>query len=263
MSSESGTVCRTVAQKTGKIALPDHGTAVAGRCRVARNYYSHYNLGMTQSEATGNAAPGGSLRELKKHKTRQHIVDTAAALFEERSYETVTVADVARLAEVSEQTVYNYFASKEGLVFDEAGAFVDRFSAIVRSRPVHEPLIDAVTRDVHEFLENIGNRRLSRHRKGGMPYLVVASPVVRHAWLSLVERFAKAIADGLVARDGYTAGAATVVGWSIASVFLVIVDSAGHAAQKNKPVDTRRLRPQIQAALNFLKRGLGEGDVQS
>ena len=57
------------------------------------------------------ASPG--LREIKKARTRRHIAATAARLFAERGYEHVAVADVARAAEVAEQTVYNYFPAKE------------------------------------------------------------------------------------------------------------------------------------------------------
>jgi len=49
------------------------------------------------------------LRERKKARTRRAIADAAARLFAERGYERVAVSDVAREAEVSEQTVYNYF----------------------------------------------------------------------------------------------------------------------------------------------------------
>jgi AcrR family transcriptional regulator len=45
------------------------------------------------------------LRELKKARTRRLIADTAARLFAERGYERVAVSDVAREAEVAEQTV--------------------------------------------------------------------------------------------------------------------------------------------------------------
>jgi AcrR family transcriptional regulator len=56
------------------------------------------------------------LRELKKARTRRLIADTAARLFAERGYEHVAVIDVAREAEVAEQTVYNYFRTKAQLV---------------------------------------------------------------------------------------------------------------------------------------------------
>ena len=58
------------------------------------------------------------LRELKKARTRQLIADVAARLFAQRGYEQVAVSDIAHEAEVSEQTVYNYFPSKEQLVTD-------------------------------------------------------------------------------------------------------------------------------------------------
>ena len=45
------------------------------------------------------------LREQKKARTRRLIADTAARLFAERGYEHVAVTDVARAAEVAEQTV--------------------------------------------------------------------------------------------------------------------------------------------------------------
>src|SRR5207302_5113821 len=44
------------------------------------------------------------LRERKKALTRQLIADTAARLFAERGYENIAVSDVAREADVSEQT---------------------------------------------------------------------------------------------------------------------------------------------------------------
>jgi AcrR family transcriptional regulator len=37
---------------------------------------------------------------------------TAATLFAERGYEHVAVIDIARAAEVSEQTIFNYFPTK-------------------------------------------------------------------------------------------------------------------------------------------------------
>src|SRR4029078_7659877 len=61
---------------------------------------------------------GAGLRERKKIRTRQAIADAAARLFAEHGYERVAVSDVAREAEVSEQTVYNYFETKEQLVTD-------------------------------------------------------------------------------------------------------------------------------------------------
>jgi AcrR family transcriptional regulator len=75
------------------------------------------------------------LRELKKARTRRLIADTAARLFAERGYEHVAVSDVAREAEVAEQTVYNYFQTKEHLVTDRDQQIQDRLCGLIRSRP--------------------------------------------------------------------------------------------------------------------------------
>ncbi len=57
------------------------------------------------------------LRERKKLRTRQLIAETARRMFTERGFDAVPVAAVARAAEVSEATVFNYFPTKEDLVF--------------------------------------------------------------------------------------------------------------------------------------------------
>ena len=59
----------------------------------------------------------------KKLRTRQLITQTAARLFVERGFDAVSVAAVARAAEVSEATVFNYFPTKEDLVFQGMEAF--------------------------------------------------------------------------------------------------------------------------------------------
>jgi AcrR family transcriptional regulator len=64
------------------------------------------------------AVPGEGLRERKKRLMRQLISDTATAMFLERGFEEVRVAEVAAACDVSEKTVYNYFPTKESLVLD-------------------------------------------------------------------------------------------------------------------------------------------------
>ncbi|MFD7154545.1 TetR/AcrR family transcriptional regulator [Kribbella sp. NPDC059898] len=60
-------------------------------------------------------------RERKKQQTRQAISDVATGLFLERGFDAVTVAEVARAADVAVQTVFNHFPAKEDLFFDEKG----------------------------------------------------------------------------------------------------------------------------------------------
>jgi AcrR family transcriptional regulator len=88
------------------------------------------------------------LRERKKLRTRQLIAETAMRLFVERGFDGVSVAAVARAAEVSEATVFNYFPTKEDLVYRGMEAFEDELLACVRDRPAGESIAAAFGRFV-------------------------------------------------------------------------------------------------------------------
>ncbi|NYI06465.1 TetR/AcrR family transcriptional regulator [Allostreptomyces psammosilenae] len=96
------------------------------------------------------AGPAEGLRERKKRQTRRHIADVAMGLFQRHGYSEVTMAEVARHADVSVNTVYNYFASKEDLFFDREEEVVDRLAAMVRERRVGESAARAVLRTLRE-----------------------------------------------------------------------------------------------------------------
>jgi AcrR family transcriptional regulator len=74
------------------------------------------------------------LRERKKEKTRQLIAETARRLFVERGFDGVSVVEIARAADVAEKTVYNYFPTKEDLVYSGMEAFEERLLGAVRER---------------------------------------------------------------------------------------------------------------------------------
>src|SRR3954470_24359988 len=83
--------------------------------------------------------PMEGLRERKKQQTRDAIAAAALALFLERGYDTVTVADVAEAADVSEKTVFNYFPAKEDLVFANSEEKLSDRAEAIRSRPPGPP----------------------------------------------------------------------------------------------------------------------------
>ncbi|MEU0224349.1 TetR/AcrR family transcriptional regulator [Streptomyces sp. NPDC006284] len=98
------------------------------------------------------------LRERKKRQTRQYISDVATGLFLERGFETVTVAEVADAANVSVNTVYNYFPAKEDLFLDRTKGVVDRLSRWVRGRRDGESAARAVLRELREEVESVSPR---------------------------------------------------------------------------------------------------------
>lgn len=76
------------------------------------------------------------LRERQKAERRRAISDAATALFLERGFDAVTMAEVAEAAGVSIKTIFNYFGSKEELFLDrEAEMRQATIDAIVRRPP--------------------------------------------------------------------------------------------------------------------------------
>ena len=121
------------------------------------------------------------LRVRKKIQTRQRIADAAAAAFAAKGYDAVTVVEIARLAEVSEQTVYNFFPSKELLVLDEDAAFEAFLVDLIRERPAGVKIADAIRAGAHAFLRRLQVRPKGPKARGGLPCLMNSSPQVRRA----------------------------------------------------------------------------------
>jgi AcrR family transcriptional regulator len=75
------------------------------------------------------------LRERKKQQTRRRIASAALELFAERGFDNVPVAQVAQAADVSEATVFNYFRTKEDLVYAGMESFEQQLLETVQQRP--------------------------------------------------------------------------------------------------------------------------------
>ncbi|GAA0390638.1 TetR family transcriptional regulator [Acrocarpospora corrugata] len=94
------------------------------------------------------------LREQKKLLTRRAIHETALALFLERGFDAVSVAEVAAAAQVSKMTVFNYFPTKEDLVLAPMEEQLNSDAAeILGGRRPGEPVVAAFRRAFLERLE--------------------------------------------------------------------------------------------------------------
>jgi len=98
------------------------------------------------------------LRERKKRETRQRISDMATGLFLERGFMEVTIAEIAEAADVSVNTVYNYFPAKEDLFLDRSAQVVERASRWVRGRDEGESAASAVLRELRAEVEVVSPR---------------------------------------------------------------------------------------------------------
>jgi AcrR family transcriptional regulator len=86
------------------------------------------------------------LRERKKQRTREQIVEAAMALFAERGYHATTIADIATAASVAPRTFFTYFPSKEAVVFHNLDRDLDSLASALRDRLPGETAFDALRR---------------------------------------------------------------------------------------------------------------------
>ncbi|WP_377273024.1 TetR/AcrR family transcriptional regulator [Peterkaempfera sp. SMS 1(5)a] len=79
-----------------------------------------------------------SLRDRKRARTRQALIDAATELFGRQGYDETTVADIAAAAEIGTRTFFSYFASKEELLFPDSDARVQAVADAIATRTPDE-----------------------------------------------------------------------------------------------------------------------------
>lgn len=98
------------------------------------------------------STPTAGLREIKKERTRRNLLATAYRLFAEKGYDATTITEIARAAEVSPGTFFNYFSAKEDLIFGNRGEIAEAgIDALLRRGPTDTPA-DAVARSFEAML---------------------------------------------------------------------------------------------------------------
>src|SRR5215467_9070638 len=72
--------------------------------------------GFDHSKKDAESAPQPGLRERKKARLRQQIIDTAIRLFRKHGYEKTRVEDIVQVLEISQPTFFRYFPSKDAVL---------------------------------------------------------------------------------------------------------------------------------------------------
>jgi AcrR family transcriptional regulator len=195
------------------------------------------------------------LRERKKARTRRLIADTAARLFAERGYEQVAVSDVARAAEVSEQTVYNYFQTKEQLVTDLHQHFEEELDRRIRTRQPRTSPAAAIRELVLDAVEGI-RRYPAEQWRGELGYLAAISPTVHRLALEMLDRESNVVANAISETTPVTPEIAKLQGIALIGVFQIIIDEAGRRTVEGQTQDqiADELHPAIEAVLDDLDR---------
>jgi AcrR family transcriptional regulator len=203
------------------------------------------------------------LRERKKLRTRLLIAETARRLFAERGFEAVSVAEIAREAEVAEATVFNYFPTKEDLVYQGMEAFEAELLNAVRERPVGASVLDAFGEFVTQprgFLA--AQDEASQNALLAVSRMIAGSPALLARERQILAHYTESVA-GLL-RDETAAGPDDLRPWVVATTLVglhgALIDYVRRRLLEGSP-DVRRLardvRRESEKAIEVLRGGLG------
>jgi AcrR family transcriptional regulator len=139
---------------------------------------------------------GVGLRERKKRQTRAAIRQAALKLFLKRGYDSTTTSEVARAADVSIATLFNYFPSKESLLGDD---FEPVFIHYLQTRPASESLFAAFREAMQESMKRASDEMAFSLARGK---LIRSTPALQAAAGLERERDASRLAELLDERYG-------------------------------------------------------------
>jgi AcrR family transcriptional regulator len=209
----------------------------------------------------GGMATEMGLRERKKQRTRQQIADVAWGLFAERGFDRVPVSEIAAAADVSEATVFNYFQTKEDLVFHRMEAFEDELLDTIRYRKPGESIVQAFGRFVLKAKGFLGSDDPAANEAMRTVARVMASPALQARQRDILDHYTDSLASLIARERGRDPG--DVESWVAANALLGLNRAliAYTHRQALAGIDNRRiarnLRAQGKRALAALEHGLG------
>ena len=207
---------------------------------------------------------GSGLRERKKQQTRQLIAETARRLFLERGFDSVTVADVAREADVAIGTVFNYFPTKEDLVYGRFETFEQQLLGAIRERPRGETVLAAFRSFILEARGLLAAKdEAAAQELVAVTRMITASPALLAREQQILARYTDALAQ-LIA-DETRAAAGDVRPYVVANALigvhrslLTYVRQQLEGASPNRQRLARETRKKGEQALALLAAGLDD-----
>jgi AcrR family transcriptional regulator len=205
------------------------------------------------------------MRERKKQRTRELIRDTAVRLFMERGYDQVTIAEIAREADVSEATVFNHFPTKEDLVYGQLEVFEDELLQAVRNRPPGQSALAAYAAFVFA-IRGLITEEEGAEKIAAWARLVLDSPALVSREHEIFAHHTAALAELLAEETGARPDDPTP--WVAANALIGLHRALlGYVrrqalAGRTNPGLARSIRKQGERALEQLQNGFGDYAVK-
>lgn len=191
--------------------------------------------------------PALGLRETKKRRTRQALIDAAMRLYREKGFEGVTIAEIARGADVAPRTFFGYFETKEDVFLGRGDDRLDRIVRAIHERDRRQPILSAVRPVLMQDRESTLAEHAARPGLSDLLRHPSITSRLRERWNRWEDLLATAIADDVGAslddpRPKVVAAAITAA-----------IRIAAAAAQK-QPRERKQIAEQV---FDLLASGLG------
>ncbi len=95
------------------------------------------------------------LREKKKRQVEHKITHSALQLFEKNGYDSVSIDDIAEVAEVSKSTFYNYFVTKEAVLVKLSVNSVNGVKESLANFPNQDNPVEMIRQSFYSLIDDI------------------------------------------------------------------------------------------------------------
>jgi AcrR family transcriptional regulator len=168
------------------------------------------------------------LRERKKQRTRQALIDTAVRLFEERGYDQTTIADIAAGADVSTRTFFLHFPTKEAVVFANDSGRVDVGLAVIASRRPSESARQVLLRAMEQMIDDVAGTDLLTGLGSLRARLLLSTPALQEAMVRRLVATQAAFVEAI--QRAYPAEfdeieSAAIIGAVVGAIYGAVVES--------------------------------------
>jgi len=159
-------------------------------------------------------------------QTRARIREVANRLFQERGYDQVTVAEVAREVGVSSVTVFNHFPRKEDLYLDRTDDAIDFLTSAVRDRAAGTDVVSSLREQTMRLFDE--RRPLSGVDARSTPFYrtVAESPALVARARQIASELQRMLADELAADPDFDGDGALLAALFIAGYSTAMVETA-------------------------------------
>jgi AcrR family transcriptional regulator len=196
------------------------------------------------------------LRERKKQRLREQISGAALRLFAERGFEEVTIAEVADTADVSQKTVFNYFPTKEDLVYAREEEVEQQLREAFAGRRRGESVVEGMRRFLFDVFSRLGDKD-APEAMGVRARIIGASPALQARERAVFEALTRLLAQLMTEKKDDPR--AYVAANALVGVNRALLESARRkvlAGRRGKRLVDEVLK-EMDESLALLERGLG------